>query len=284
MPIFNGTDIKVTYFDYDVYAREKNILLFEKKTSNIDHVTVNDVDYFFYQSIIKIDWSDIIRSSIGVEREINISAGVFDSLTISYKPIDGFKPTHFFLPPQRLLLNMDEDITILFYPEKNGIFRLYGSQSGYSFVKGEFAGRPASNVSDMIISYTSTNFIHYIKLVKDWCGEVIKVRWLADCGRYKEWNFAVESRNVGSDKSISLLNDFDGYDIFRNKFIDLNLLLPLADANTFNYVADLISSNDVQIQGRKVFVQNSEINTIPEGTFFKPKDLRLTVREFNYEL
>lgn len=282
---FNGNDIKVTAFDYDVYARQTNVLKIEKLTGNVDHIYVGSVTYQFYQDIIEIDVSDLVRASIGVESTINVWAPI-DPIEINFKAIDGFEPKTDIIPPTEFLA--PDDVNLLFYFEN--IF------SVNIRIKGTSRWSPTENYPSKTflteIFYPSTSELiriisngktYYFKPITEFCGRVEKLKWLADCGRDKELYFFVENEIIGSDENLDLMNLNDSWKIRKNKFIDYNLLLPRADFRTWQYVSDIITSNKVMFGDTQVFVDNSEIE-IPTSDTFKPSDLRLKVRVKHYDL
>ena len=282
---FNGNDIKVTAFDYDVYARQTNVLKIEKLTGNVDHIYVGSVTYQFYQDIIEIDVSDLVRASIGVESTINVWAPI-DQIKINFKAIDGFEPKTDIIPPTEFLA--PDDVNLLFYFEN--IFSVNLRRKGASLWS------PTENYSSKtfltkifypstydLIRIRSNGKTYYFKPITEFCGRVEKLKWLADCGRDKELYFFVENEIIGSDENLDLMNLNDSWKIRKNKFIDYNLLLPRADFRTWQYVSDIITSNKVMFGDTQVFVDNSEIE-IPTSDAFKPSDLRLKVRVKHYDL
>lgn len=282
---FNGTDIKVTAFDYDVYARQTNVLKVEKLTENVDHFTVNDVVYQFYQDTIEVDVSDLMRASIGVESTINVWAPI-DSISINFKAIDGFEPKTDIIPPTEFLA--PDNVNLLFYFENSFSvnFRIKGLSSWMpteNYPSKTFLTKIFNPSKYELIRIISNGKTYYFKPITEFCGRVEKLKWLADCGPDKELYFFVENEIIGSDENLYLMNLTDSWKTRKNKFIDYNLLLPKADFRTWQYVADIITSNKVMFGDIQVFVDNSEIE-IPTSDAFKPSDLRLKVRVKHYDL
>lgn len=282
---FNGNDIKVTAFDYDVYARQTNVLKIEKLTGNVDHIYVGSVTYQFYQDIIEIDVSDLVRASIGVESTINVWAPI-DPIKIKFKAIDGFEPKTDIIPPTEFLA--PDNVNLLFYFEN--IFSVNIRSKGASswsptenYPSKTFLTKIFYPSTYELIRIISNGKTYYFKPITEFCGRVEKLKWLADCGRDKELYFFVENEIIGSDENLDLMNLNDSWKIRKNKFIDYNLLLPRADFRTWQYVSDIITSNKVMFGDTQVFVDNSEIE-IPTSDAFKPSDLRLKVRVKHYDL
>lgn len=282
---FNGTDIKVTAFDYDVYARQTNVLKVEKLTENVDHFTVNDVVYQFYQDIVEIDVSDLVRASISVEDLIRVEASM-DFIAIEFKAIDGFAQKTEIIPPTEFLA--PDDVNLLFYFEnifsvnfRSKAVSLWSPTENYP--SKTFLTKNFNPATYDLIKVTSDGKTYYFKPITEFCGRVEKLKWLADCGRDKELYFFVENEIIGSDENLDLMNLNDSWKIRKNKFIDYNLLLPRADFRTWQYVSDIITSNKVMFGDTQVFVDNSEIE-IPTSDTFKPSDLRLKVRVKHYDL
>lgn len=278
---FSGTSIEITYPNANVYIREKkgNYFEIERKSEDVDFVKINDIEYQFYKDKIKVDFTDFFAAKIG-SHTINVAAG-FDDEDFSFTSHDSFYP----------------DADILVFPSDMIVFqnmkvcfkvngKLNRTEDYYTFQHVDFFYK---NTETEITLYGDKNYFYSgaatFKTTKDYCGHVEIVRWRTQFGNTKEFVFFVESIVEGSDENLELINDFDGYDIRKNRFTDYNLILPKCDYQNHHYLSDLFYSDKVELGDNKgVLVDISEFELPTDKATFKPKDLRFKVRVKKYDL
>lgn len=283
MRIYNGTSIKINYPENDVFSRETQIIEIERKTSDVDNVEVNNNIYQFYKDKIKIDVTDIFRSKIG-KVSIFVKSG-FDDEELKFTSYDGFRVSEDVYPGDMIIPGISD---VLFFSPTKITVEVMGYSIWETFAISEnFEVTPTIiGARNFRILNSNNEVIHHFNTTSDFCGQIESLRWKSKSGQnYKTFYLYVDKIVEGSDESIELMNDFDGYNVRKNRYTDFHLLLPSASFINHHYFKDLIYSNDVLLGNEKgVLVDASEFELPTDKTTFKPKDLRFKIRVKKYAL
>jgi hypothetical protein len=284
MRIFTTTNLIVEAFDRNTYLWDSNFLTIKRINSGITWVKVgatgNFAQYFFYdKNSIIVDVTDRIRSKqLGV-----ISVQIQGmNLDIDYFADNGARGLlRELLPPKRIpYFNIGQTFYVsLFMPERIGetIRRVYDdepinvwpslvlenpqqismSRNMKQLTIGDFIGSTFDQTFDQTFGGGDKRYI--IDFYQPRCGiEYCLLTWMGQTGGQKSWFFQKHGTIYGTSKSIDIQKNTnpDGYNMLKDKMIDIIIGHENANIITRKYLADIVLSDKVtffdEIIGRPV--------------------------------
>ena len=269
-----------TVFDEDVFTREENYIRLHRNNQNVPIVAVNGQVYKFYDDDLDIEVSDLLRTLPQTGSIIIDFNGRASGVT--YKRWDGVSfASNVILPPPKI---QDVPYTIGFFniamyydsgfssAATVPIYKLGGTllgTKGQGVVGNSTIPRsvgdmsysiefPSINVQDIAPEVlerynfeplSGGRYMYKIDVISLDCDlEYAHVRWVGRNGLLKEWFFEKVSRDTAVGSVITLgVPDNRQRLIKRGYSVTLPAVCRDLDTLTFDYLSDIVESNDVKI-------------------------------------
>ena len=268
-----------TVFDEDVFTREENYIRLHRNDQNVPIVAVNGQVYNFYDDDLDIEVSDLLRT-------LPQTGGIildFNGRTtgVTYKRWDGVSfASNVVLPPPKLQAvpyTIGAFNIAIYYNSGFSsaatvtIYKLGGSPIGtkaQGVVGDSVIPRSVGDMSYGVV-FPSINvqeiapevlerynfepvtggYMYKIDVVSLECDrEYASVRWTGRNGLIKEWFWEKVSRDTAANSVITLgVPDNRQRLIKRGYAVTLPAVCRDLDTLTFDYLSDIVESNDVQI-------------------------------------